>query len=289
MKKLLLISSILCSFVLTAQVTSGQVDDFQDGTKQGWSDVGAASAFADNISDGGPEGAEDAYLRNVTTGNPGGPGSRMIIKNTSQWTGDFTTAGVQSIILDVRALNVDVTVRVSMQGAGGKISSTTGVVVTAGSGWTEVTIPITAANMQTVSDGSDGGPAGTDVVATLAAVTEFRILSNPIASWVGEVTNAEMHFDNIIASAVLSTKDLDTQKNEFVISPNPAKNSLNIKLSEANTDAKLEVFDVLGKRIYNASIMHLNPSIDVSNWKSGIYLVKISNDNTTQTKRFIKQ
>jgi len=79
------------------------------------------------------------------------------------------------------------------------------------------------------------------------------------------------------------------QNEDFVISPNPAKDKLNIKLPTANEDLKLEVFDVLGKLIYKGEITQLESSINVFSWKSGVYLVRISNDKTTQTKRFIKQ
>ncbi|WP_299126979.1 T9SS type A sorting domain-containing protein [uncultured Winogradskyella sp.] len=76
---------------------------------------------------------------------------------------------------------------------------------------------------------------------------------------------------------------------EFSISPNPAKDKLNLKLNSFSAILNLEVYDVLGKRIYKKSINRLETSIDVSNWKSGVYLVRVSNDETTQTKRFIKQ
>jgi hypothetical protein len=79
------------------------------------------------------------------------------------------------------------------------------------------------------------------------------------------------------------------QKDEFTISPNPAKNTLNIKLSAKKSDLRLEVFDVLGKRVYKGAITQLESSVNVSNWKSGVYLVRVSNNETTYTKRFIKQ
>ncbi|WP_178984023.1 T9SS type A sorting domain-containing protein [Winogradskyella helgolandensis] len=86
-----------------------------------------------------------------------------------------------------------------------------------------------------------------------------------------------------------SLNSIEIQDSEFTIAPNPAKNKLNIKLHNTNEDLKLEVFDVLGKRIYNGVITKLVSTIDVSNWKSGVYLVRITDDTETHTKRFIKQ
>ena len=92
-----------------------------------------------------------------------------------------------------------------------------------------------------------------------------------------------------MASSSLSTDEFSLQNREFTISPNPGRNSLNIKLPSADSDMKLEVFDVLGKRVYQGIVSQLESSVNVSNWKSGVYLVRISNNEIVQTKRFIKQ
>ena len=75
----------------------------------------------------------------------------------------------------------------------------------------------------------------------------------------------------------------------FKISPNPSKDKLNIRMPKASQNLTLEVYDVLGKRIHKSTITQLATSIDVSSWKTGVYLVKVSNKNETQTKRFVKQ
>ena len=191
--------------------------------------------------------------------------------------------------MDVRALTADVTVRVSMTGPGGKFSSTTGVVISAGSEWTQILIPITASDMVSVSDGFDGGAAGTDINATLAGVTELRILSSTNPAWRGQVTSAEMHIDNITASPSLSSPKIENQNDEFVISPNPAKDKLNITVPAGNDNMDLEVFEVLGKRVYKVQLTQLETSVNISNWRSGVYLVRVSNNQGSQTKRFIKQ
>ncbi len=82
---------------------------------------------------------------------------------------------------------------------------------------------------------------------------------------------------------------IDQEDLEFVISPNPAKNKLNVTLPKGTDEASIEVFDVLGKRVYKGTITKLASSVNVSSWKSGVYLVKVSDGKTSQTKRFIKQ
>ncbi len=95
--------------------------------------------------------------------------------------------------------------------------------------------------------------------------------------------------DNTAALSKIVMDYNSIQDKDFVISPNPSKDKLNIKLPTVHEDLKLEVFDVLGKLIYKVQITHLESSINVSTWKSGVYLVRVFNDKITQTKRFIKQ
>lgn len=94
----------------------------------------------------------------------------------------------------------------------------------------------------------------------------------------------------IFISAVSFGQVSTDGKEEFAISPNPAKRELNVSLSKkSDKDLTIEVFDVLGKRVYTGLITSLEYSVNVSNWKSGVYLVRVTDDKSTQTKRFIKQ
>lgn len=95
--------------------------------------------------------------------------------------------------------------------------------------------------------------------------------------------------NNSTAISDIRTEYYSIQEEDFIISPNPAKDKLNIKLLSANENVTLEVFDVLGKLIYKGEITQLESSVNISNWKSGVYLVRVSNNKTIQTKRLIKQ
>lgn len=76
----------------------------------------------------------------------------------------------------------------------------------------------------------------------------------------------------------------------FKINPNPATDFLNVSLSSLSTDGVIiEVFDVLGKRILKQNLSEIQSSISVSDWKSGLYLVRVSGKEFSQTKRFLKR
>ncbi|MDG5492119.1 T9SS type A sorting domain-containing protein [Psychroserpens sp. SPM9] len=78
--------------------------------------------------------------------------------------------------------------------------------------------------------------------------------------------------------------------NKFSISPNPASLYLNVEIPNTIENATLRVYDLLGKKILDIEMNGVQyKSINVSKWNSGIYMVRVSSDDLTQTKRFIKQ
>lgn len=292
--KLLILYFLLISSITFAQVVANQVDDFESSLDN-WT-VGNSSVAANQISrptDGGPDGVGDAYFSYVTTGNANGAGSRMIVlSRNAQWSGDFIEQGIVAIKMDVRATTGDLTLRIGLSdepttSVGTQMVTTTPIVVTAGSGWQSVTIPIQPSDFTVIAGGTGLSPE-----QVLTSVYEMRILSNtttnPVLFWLGETGARRMDLDNISASTTLSI-DVSINNNEFSISPNPATSRLNVNLPQNSNNAMLSVFDVLGKRVFKEQIDALTASIDVSKWNSGVYLVRISTDNSTQTKRFVKQ
>lgn len=102
-------------------------------------------------------------------------------------------------------------------------------------------------------------------------------------SWHGENRGKTMQ------SLTLSIDDIIQTYNEFTLTPNPAKSKLHMRLPQSFENAEVTIYDVLGKKVYARTLSALSSSIDVSKWNNGIYLVRVSNGTTTQTKRFIKQ
>jgi len=194
---LLALASLTASTALSAPIT---IDDFEDGTTEGWI-VGAPPEGShpnppENIPTGGPAGADDAYLQIQATGGDG-PGSRLSVQNFSQWTGDFT--GVTAIGMDVNNFGPDdLTLRLLFVNFGETPGPPTDfawtldpVFVPAGSGWTDVLFSLSSANLF--------APVGT-VAGALADVDELRIFHNLIPAFGGP---------GIGAPAVVATLGID--------------------------------------------------------------------------------
>lgn len=281
---LILIVILFSSLFVFSQVSTGQIDNFEDGTVQGWFEGASSPNPPVNITTDGPEGVNDNYLQDNSSGGFGA-GSKMVIRNTTQWSGNYTSEGITAIKFNVRVTTSNLDVRIAMTGGGGAISSTNAVTVIAGSGWTSIVIPITVADMQTVT--AIGAVNGFDIAATLSNCTEFRILSNSSPSYEGESIASRMEIDNVEPETTLGLNEFKIS--EFSIIPNPSSSILNLKFSNGSIDSKLEVFDVLGKKVYTQKLNHISKPINVTSWNSGVYFIKVSNKNYTQTKRFVKQ
>jgi hypothetical protein len=88
---------------------------------------------------------------------------------------------------------------------------------------------------------------------------------------------------------LLGTESFD-DITKFNISPNPASLNLNVNIPSSIEDATLRVFDLLGKKVLEQEVGGIQTvSVDVSKWNTGVYIVRVSSDDVTQTKRFIKQ
>lgn len=93
----------------------------------------------------------------------------------------------------------------------------------------------------------------------------------------------------VVEEGTLSTPSFEEQL-DFSISPNPVTSQLNVVIPNTTTETSIKVFDILGKQIYNTvSTNTQTTSINVSSWNSGIYLIKLFNNDGSIVKRFIKQ
>jgi len=172
-------------------ITNGQLDDFNSDSTLGWGS-GPINPTPPSVAfDVGPDGAGDDALLIMSAGGFGG-GSKPTAFNQSQWTGDYTVEGIESIILDVNNVGPnEVNLRVGIDGDGGLFVSTIAIPIAPGSGWRTVEIPILPGDLT-----SDGG---FDVLSTLGNVTQLRFTSAEGPTFRGDPIEAELLLDNIEA------------------------------------------------------------------------------------------
>ena len=88
-------------------------------------------------------------------------------------------------------------------------------------------------------------------------------------------------------------ENLSIRENEFSafsILPNPASSYLNIQLPNNSGETIIEVFNVIGKRILTKTLnSSLETSIQVADWQNGLYVIRVTSGNNSQSKRFVKR
>lgn len=93
-----------------------------------------------------------------------------------------------------------------------------------------------------------------------------------------------------VSFTTLSNPDFQASR-KFSIYPNPSSNVMNINIPALTKEGlNIEVFDVLGKKVYSQEISKLSSKVNIEKWNSGLYLVRLSspNQDITLTKRFVK-
>jgi hypothetical protein len=182
----------------------GQVDNFEDGTTQGWRinllGMGSppANTLPANIPTGGPAGLNDNFLLLTSNGSQGAGGRLVALTLDPRWTGDYVAAGVNAITMDVNNLGAtSLALRMLFESVGPMgptdvAASAGAVIVPPGSGWTRVTFPIAPDDL-TALMGSVG--------AALTRANVVRLFHGPAAAFPGPASAAQLGVDNITASS----------------------------------------------------------------------------------------
>ncbi|MBR9915040.1 MAG: T9SS type A sorting domain-containing protein [Algicola sp.] len=144
----------------------------------------------------------------------------------------------------------------------------------------------TAANMIDFTQWGSGGNGRENLAVQNGFWTAGTFINvSPPYEFTGTVTDYGVAFWDTL----LGVEDIN-DNTKFSISPNPATLNLNISIPSNIEDATLRVFDLLGKKVLETTLSNLSSiSIDVSDWNTGIYIVRVANNDISQTKRFIKQ
>jgi len=138
------------------------------------------------------------------------------------------------------------------------------------------------------------------VVGTRARVSpdgnDYMFSATPTTLDVAGAYNANFTMSNKHDEKNLTTLNFyvlgidDLNRINFSMSPNPATSNLKVVLPSNLQNASIEIFDMLARKIFDGTMDNSHFSIiDVSGWNSGVYLVKVSDGGSTQTKRFVKK
>lgn len=177
-------------------------------------------------------------------------------------------------------------------------SVSTATIATLLSGWESYESQLVKINVATFADA--GGTFAfnqsyniTDSSGTMAFTTPYNSL-NYIGSIIPSGNqNLVVLVSEISGTPEVTARSLDDftlgsknfESDSFKLFPNPTYSSYVTLQSKINAPLSVSVFDLLGKQVFSKSLK--NNTLDVSLLRAGIYLVKISQDNATITKKLV--
>lgn len=130
--------------------------------------------------------------------------------------------------------------------------------------------------VEVVAPGTDFADGAGTFAQSLGGIN-FYSINNECTMFIDDV-------EYINAFYTLGVNDLDAKG--FVAFPNPVSNVLNLKANEAISS--VSIINILGQEVYSSSIDALNATIDMSNYASGAYFVRVNINGTEGIVKIVK-
>ncbi|MGL2993460.1 endonuclease [Flavobacterium sp. TSSA_36] len=136
-------------------------------------------------------------------------------------------------------------------------------------------------------NGTEVGTIPYSATATTTTISGINVTGDVIISITGNnTTSNRVLFDDLSWSCntVLSVDELE--KNSFAIYPNPSNGTVKINFENATDKHDVAIFSVLGQKVFEKEYNN-TPNASVSNLQKGIYLVKVTKEGKSTTKKLI--
>lgn len=108
----------------------------------------------------------------------------------------------------------------------------------------------------------------------------------------GVLFNKQTGFSiNVIAPpVVVGVDEQGALATEVIIYPNPTKDEFVVELTNFSPSTQINIISVEGKMVYTNSSINTNKiNVDAANWSRGIYIVKITDKQSSKVVKLVKQ
>ena len=131
----------------------------------------------------------------------------------------------------------------------------------------------------------------TDALNITYNFNDGRCICKDEAATLTESTELSTAFSNECMQDVLSTDLIVFTKNNAVVYPNPTSSELILKVQETSFSDQdyLQLFSFFGTELYSSRINSQETIIDVSNFSTGIYLLRTNINGSQKTFKILKE
>jgi len=140
--------------------------------------------------------------------------------------------------------------------------------------------------LSSVSETEPTTPEATNTGTIGTAVSEiaFRQTSG-IPDAIIDGVRVALNWADIMNNSTASVKDNAIEG--FTTYPNPITNNTFTLTSKSSSKKLVTIFNVLGKKVLSSSFSGVKSNVDVSAISSGIYILKVTEDGKTATKKLV--
>jgi len=130
-------------------------------------------------------------------------------------------------------------------------------------------------------------PYSTTGVSTTTTISGINISGDVVISITDNSTSSNrVAFDDLSWSCYSGLGLESFSKKDFKIYPNPSNGNFNIIFDEANSRHSVEIYSLLGQKLYENNNV-TNESLSVTSLQKGTYLVKVTKDSISRTEKVI--
>ncbi len=113
----------------------------------------------------------------------------------------------------------------------------------------------------------------------------FKFSSQDAATDLGSAFDDFKIYQDDTLALTSNISNVFNNDNEFIIFPNPAKNILQVKVTNTYSNANIQIIDITGKVVISVLLNETKQNINVSELNNGVYFIKVG----AQVKKFIKE
>lgn len=123
--------------------------------------------------------------------------------------------------------------------------------------------------------------------ATTTTITGINKTGDVIVSFEENSTAGNrVKIDDLSWTCASTLSTTDFQNDNFSIYPNPSNGNVKINFENSNEKHTVQVFSIIGQKVFEKDFDNTNTA-SIGNLSNGVYLVKVSSETATVTKKLI--
>jgi hypothetical protein len=95
---------------------------------------------------------------------------------------------------------------------------------------------------------------------------------------------------DLAAYQIVKLTEFDFDNSGVIVYPNPTSSAFTVSVDEAiKSKTMIKIYSIMGQLVFEKELTEQNLQINCENWTNGIYLVNLSNNDSSKTFKLVKQ